>query len=69
MVKCLECGREFNSNNSLSRHINVHMTQEKYFDKYLRTSEQEGKCVICGKPTRFRNFSYSACCSQSCRNT
>ena len=69
MVKCLECGQEFNSNNSLSRHISVHMTQEKYFDKYLRTSEQEGKCIICGKPTRFRNFSYSACCSQSCRNT
>lgn len=69
MFKCLECGREFNSNNSLSRHIGVHMTQEEYFDKYLRTSEQEGKCVICGKPTRFRNFSYSICCSQSCRNT
>lgn len=69
MVKCLECGREFKNNNSLSRHISLHMTQEEYFDKYLRTSEQEGKCVICGKPTRFRNFSYSACCSQSCRNT
>ena len=69
MVKCLDCGREFNSNNGLSRHIGVHMTQEEYFDKYLRTSEQEGKCVICGKPTRFRNFVYSTCCSQSCRNT
>lgn len=69
MVKCLECGREFKNNNSLSKHIGTHMTQEQYFDKYLRTSEQEGKCVICGKPTRFRNFSYSACCSQSCRNT
>lgn len=69
MVKCLECGREFNSNNGLSRHIGVHMAQEEYFDKYLRTSEQEGKCVICGKPTRFRNFVYSTCCSQSCRNT
>ena len=69
MIKCLECGREFNSNNSLSRHISFHMTQEEYFDKYLRTSDQEGKCVICGKPTRFRNFSYSTCCSQSCRNT
>ena len=69
MVKCLECGREFKTNNSLSKHIGTHMTQEQYFDKYLRTSEQEGKCVVCGKPTRFRNFSYSNCCSQSCRNT
>lgn len=41
MFKCLECGREFNSNNGLSRHIGVHMAQEEYFDKYLRTSEQE----------------------------
>ena len=69
MVKCLECGKEFKNNNSLSRHIGKHMTQEDYFDKYLRTSEQEGKCIICGKPTRFRNFQYSNCCSQSCRNT
>ena len=69
MVKCLDCGREFNSNNGLSRHIGVHMAQEEYFDKYLRTSEQEGKCVICGKSTRFRNFVYSTCCDQSCRNT
>ena len=69
MVKCLECGREFKNSNSLSRHIGIHMAQEEYFNKYLRTSEQEGKCVICGKPTRFRNFVYSTCCSQSCRNT
>lgn len=69
MVKCLECGKEFKNNNSLSRHIGKHMTQEEYFNKYLRTSEQEGKCIICGKPTKFRNFQYSNCCSQSCRNT
>ena len=69
MEICLECGREFTNMNSLSRHIGTHMTQEEYFDKYLRKSEQDGKCVICGKPTRFRNFSYSNCCSQSCRNT
>lgn len=69
MCKCLECGREFTNMNSLSRHIRTHMTQEEYFDKYMRTSEQEGKCVICGKPTRFRNFQYANCCSQSCRNT
>lgn len=69
MVKCLECGKEFKTNNSLSRHIGKHMTQEEYFNKYLRTSEQEGKCIICGKPTKFRNFQYSNCCSQSCRNT
>ena len=69
MFKCLECSKEYKTMNSLSRHISTHMTQEQYFDKYLRTSEQEGKCVICGKPTRFRNFKYSNCCSQSCRNT
>ena len=69
MEICLECGREFTNMNILSRHIGTHMTQEEYFDKYLRKSEQEGKCIICGKPTKFRNFSYSNCCSQSCRNT
>lgn len=69
MFKCLECNKEYKTMNSLSKHIGTHMTQEQYFDKYLRTSDQEGKCVICGKPTRFRNFKYSNCCSQSCRNT
>lgn len=68
MVRCLECNREFANMNSLSRHIGRHMTQEEYFDKYLRTSEQEGKCIICGKPTKFRNFGYSKCCSNSCSN-
>lgn len=69
MPICKECGREYKTMNSLSRHIGTHMTQEEYFDKYLRTSEQEGKCVICGKPTNFRNFMYSRCCSVSCANT
>ena len=40
MVKCLECGKEFKNNNSLSRHIGKHMTQEDYFDKYLKNVEE-----------------------------
>lgn len=68
MCKCLECGREFVNKNILSRHISSHMSHEEYYDKYLRKSEQDGKCLICGKPTKFKSFVYSTFCSQSCIN-
>lgn len=69
MLKCLECGKEYKTLNSLSRHISKHMPQEEYYIKYLKKSDQEGKCVIYGKPTKYDKFQYAKCCSQSCRNT
>lgn len=69
MYTCLECNKQYNTLNSLSRHIGTHMSQEEYYNKYLKKSDQDGKCIICGKRTKFRKFKYSNCCSQSCRNT
>ena len=70
MNKCLICNKEYNSLNSLSRHISTHMSQQAYYNLYLKKDINEGKCLICGKDTRFDSirYGYSKCCSRSCRN-
>jgi hypothetical protein len=67
-MRCEICLREF-SPNGLAAHIeNSHkeINVKDYYDKYLR-KENEGKCKICGKPTRFKGFrGYSKYCSMKC---
>lgn len=59
--------------NSITRKIASHltnhhkMTSKQYYDKYLK-KENEGICVICGKPTRFLDArqGYLKTCSNKC---
>jgi len=55
MNKCLVCGNDFIN---VGRHaISHNMTCKEYYDKYLKSSDLEGICIQCGKPTKFRNLS------------
>lgn len=73
MEKCRICGREFTSINALMVHMNLFhkMNKQEYYDKFLKKDENEGKCLECGKPTKFddatkgyRDF----CCVKCARN-
>lgn len=63
MTKCLICGNEYND---IKRHIRAkhNLEYKEYYDKYIK-KEDEGKCVICGKPTKFFN-KYGETCSKRC---
>jgi hypothetical protein len=69
MIICEECGKTFKLVGSLARHIKQFhiITQKEYFDKWLK-EEGEGECKLCGKETKFMNFSryYQTTCSKLC---
>ena len=71
MIKCEICGREFNNLKSVISHSAKHhkVTSKEYYDRYLK-KEDEGKCKICGKPTKFigAREGYSKYCSVACNN-
>lgn len=51
MIKCAECGMEFENNLKLGLHIKVHgLSSQQYYDKYLGTPKN---CLTCGKPTKY----------------
>lgn len=58
VYKCRECGKPFATEKSLSKHISyVHSIQPKeYYEKYI-AGPNEGKCEVCGKPTKFITMS------------
>ena len=66
MEKCKICGEKFKM---LCKHVrHAHgITSKEYYDKFFK-SENEGKCLECGKPTRFKNFNdgYRLFCSSEC---
>lgn len=73
MEKCEICGREFTSINALMVHANLFhkINKQEYYDRFLKKDENEGKCLECGKPTKFddatkgyRDF----CCVKCARN-
>lgn len=70
MEKCKICGKEFNSIYSVMRHVSrLHkVNKEEYYNKFLRKDENEGKCLTCGKPTKFYNTTtgYSKFCCTKC---
>lgn len=69
---CKICGQSFNHHIIFNNHLKEsHKTSSKpYYDQYLK-NENEGKCVICSKPTAYINFTkgYRECCSVGCANT
>ncbi len=71
MFKCEICGKEFDSINGLSNHINKshknEMTTEEYYLKYIG---EKGKCKECGKDMKFVGLrdGYLTFCSVKCRS-
>lgn len=47
-MKCEICQKEYNSYNALSKHLTKHnISKQEYYDKYLKSDENDGKCVVC----------------------
>lgn len=73
MEKCKICGKECSSIGSIATHIrysHLDYNSKKYYDEFLKKSENEGKCLECGKGTRFYNITrgYSNFCCPTCSN-
>lgn len=66
MFTCLICNKECKSQISLLSHAKIthKLTPKDYYDKFNNT----GKCKVCGKDTRFINYSmgYTKYCSAKC---
>ena len=64
---CKICGQEV-QNKGITSHLRKHKLSDKeYYDTYIKT-ESEGKCKICGQPTKFFGNvrGYGIYCSNSC---
>ena len=71
MIKCLLCQEEQKNFKVLSFHLTKkhnEITKEEYYKNYIQTDENESKCVICGKSTKFKNIvnGYNKTCSNRC---
>ena len=71
MNYCKLCDKEFDSIRNLAIHISHthNLNSREYYDKFLK-SENDDKCVICGKATNYKNLShgYFSYCSKACVN-
>lgn len=67
---CEICKSKFNSRSSLMNHLRLthEYTGKQYYDKFFKKSENECKCKICVKPTKFLNTDdgYAETCSHRC---
>lgn len=69
-TKCKICGKEIGNKGLTSHFKNTHnISSKEYYDKYLK-QENEGKCLECGKETKFIKFTkgYRSFCSTKCSN-
>ena len=58
-----------NTTQDLRTHLKVHnITAKEYYDHYLKKSDSEGICPVCGKKTKFLGISqgYRIWCSNKC---
>lgn len=71
-MKCEICDRKFKNYRTLGIHISTThgMFKQEYYDKFLKKDEDEGKCLECGKETKFIKFTkgYHSFCSTKCSN-
>lgn len=66
-MKCLICNKNFIA---LNNHIKKHnLTTKEYYDRYLKV-DNEDRCRVCGKITRFMGirYGYTKHCSYKCAN-
>jgi hypothetical protein len=71
MFKCEICGKEFKKMWGLSTHIaRLHKSEITVEEYYLKFIGEKGKCIECGKNTKFRGLSYgyNKFCSPVCSN-
>lgn len=65
-MQCMICGKDCKS---LGNHLLEHkLSAKEYYDKYLR-KPNEGRCIICGKDTKFKTLSIGYIgkyCSHAC---
>jgi hypothetical protein len=65
-VACRVCGKMVGRKGLIS-HLQSHrMNKMEYYEKYLRKSPDEGKCKMCGKPTKMDHFVYNRYCCSKC---
>lgn len=57
MFVCEECGKFFKTRQGLGNHIGKFHNAKEYYDKWLKEKE-EGICVMCKQPAKFRNLSH-----------
>lgn len=68
---CKICNTTFINDTVLTDHINnvEHLTSEQYFDMFYKNDyPNEGKCKLCGKPTKLISavYGYDDYCSDFC---
>jgi len=68
-IKCKICNKIFKTNRGLSLHIaqSHNLNIKDYYDQYIKLDE-DGKCLVCGKETNFKNITYGyfKYCSSKC---
>lgn len=66
---CKICGKEFKK--CIGKHVSYthHIMLSEYYDMFYKKTDQEGKCLVCGKPTKFYKLSYGyrQYCSTECK--
>ena len=70
LYQCQLCNFKTNRVSSLIVHVHYkhNISSEQYYIKYGVTGKKDNKCIICGKPTRYINFSqgYRMTCGYKC---
>lgn len=64
---CAICEKQFRTLMGLARHVGIvhQLKTQVYYDEYIKTPE-EGFCVICGSPTKYKSWGYFATCNHTC---
>lgn len=71
-IECKLCNIKIKRNDGIGPHLklfhNSCITIQEYYDKYVKTDPNEGKCLVCGKQTAFKRVTtgYHKHCSTSC---
>lgn len=72
-MQCQVCNKEFKNLNGLSAHItksHKNISQQEYYDLYIRPQNYKNICPTCGKHTEFISigYGYKTHCSRVCSN-
>ena len=69
MLECKICNNNYKNYIALANHIRIthNISSQEYYDLFFK-QENDGKCEICGKLTKFRRLSngYNKFCSNKC---
>lgn len=73
MISCKLCGKNFETLEGIGKHLRFceknleKIKAEDYYNLYIK-KESDGKCIICGKDTRFNtlDLGFSTYCGASC---